>query len=125
MYWPHDWYNKYMIDPSLVSDVTSYSGQNTVSTLAGEIKIEEGRGRMVIRDPQTQTEIQVHDRAGSHYNDSLGREMTLVDTAGINTIDPASGLYRGRWGIAKVDNRPFGGFSKSGKDIRTLLGEAF
>jgi len=112
-----------MIDPSLVSDVTKYSGQNTVSTLNGEIKIEEGRGRMVIRDPDTQNEIQVHDRQGSHYNDDQGREMTLVDTRGINTIDPATNLYRGRFGISTTDNRPFSGFSKAGKDIRTALGE--
>jgi len=112
-----------MIDPTLVNDVTKYAGQNTLSTLNGEIKIEEGRGRMVIRDPDTQNEIQVHDRQGSHYNDDLGREMTLVDTRGINTIDPVTGTYRGRWGIATTDNRPFGGFSKTGKDIRTALGE--
>lgn len=113
-----------MIDPSLVSDVIKYSGQKTVSTLNGEIKIEEGRGRMVIRDPETQNEIQVHDRQGSHYNDDQGREMTLVDTRGINTIDPSDGVYRGRWGIVETDSRPFGGFSKEGLDIRTLLGES-
>lgn len=113
-----------MIDPSLVNDVTTYRGQNTVSTLGGEIKIEEGAGRMVIRDPISQNEIQVHDRQGSHYNDDQGREMTLVDTRGINTIDPADGVYRGRWGIVETDSRPFGGFSKDGLDIRELLGES-
>lgn len=101
----------------------SYSGQNITSSLNGVIRLEEGRGRLVIYDPTTSNERQVHDVSGSHYKDPTGAEMTLVDTRGINTIDPADGTYRGRWGIATTDGRPFGGFSKDGLDIRNLLGE--
>jgi hypothetical protein len=112
-----------MIDPTLVTDTRTHSGQNMVATLNGEISIEQGSGRMVIRDPTTQTPIQVHDRSGSHYNDDDGNEMTRVNTLGVNTIDPDTGIWRGRFGIAATDKRPFSGFSKTGKDIRTLLGE--
>jgi hypothetical protein len=98
-------------------------GQKTVSTLAGQIKLEEGNGRLIIRDPATLVPRQIQDIEGSHYYDEAGNEMTLVDTRGLNTIDPDNGVYRGRWGIATTDGRPFGGFTKEGEDIRQQLGE--
>lgn len=105
------------------SENIGYSGQSSFKSFGGRVRIEENTGRIIITDPSTNTIRQVHDINGSHYNDNLGREMTAVDTRGINTIDPATGMYRGRWGISTTDNRPFGGFSKTGNDIRTLLGE--
>lgn len=107
---------------AIIKTIT-YSGQNNVSTLSGDIRLEAARGRLVIYDPVSQTERVVHDISGSYYKDENGDDMTLVDTRGINTIDPATGVYRGRWGISTTDGRPFGGFSKTGNDIRTLLGE--
>jgi hypothetical protein len=98
-------------------------GQRQVGTLAGQIKLEEGNGRLIIRDPTTLVPRQIQDIDGSHYYDADGNEMTLVDTRGVNTIDPTTGVYRGRFGIATTDNRPFSGFSKDDIDIRRALGE--
>lgn len=97
-------------------------GKNITSSLNGRIQLDEAQARLVVSS-ENGTERTVIDIDGSHYKDELGREMTLVDTRGINTITPATGIYRGRWGVATTDGRPFGGFSKEGQDIRTLLGE--
>lgn len=94
-----------MIDFNQVSIRTSYPGQPTVSTLDGTISIEEGRGRMVIRDSVTKGELQVHDRTGSayknasevttskidefgtHYYDQNGSEMSRMDAEGTHYMD--------------------------------------
>ena len=111
-----------MIDPTLLTTETTYSGQQNLSTLNGTISLQTGRGRLVVSKADG-TEKTIQDIDGFHVNDDNGDEMTLIDTRGINTIDPTTGVYRGRWGISTTDNRPFGGFSKTGKDIRTELGE--
>ena len=105
---------------SVEKDV-SYSGQGRVSSIGGQIRLEQGSGRLVIYDPKTQTERVVHDVSGSHYKDDQGRDMTLVNTLGITTIDPTNNISRGRWGIAGQDGRPFGGFTKPGVDIKTEI----
>jgi len=97
-------------------------GKNITSSLNGRIQLDEAQARLVISQ-ENGVERVVHNIDGSFYNDEQGNNMTLVDTRGINTIDPDTGMYRGRWGIATVDDRPFGGFSKDGSDIRQLLGE--
>lgn len=53
-----------MIDLSLVSDVSTYRGQNTVSTLNGNIAIEEGNGRLAVRDSTTNAVLSQVDRDG-------------------------------------------------------------
>jgi hypothetical protein len=111
-----------MIDPNLITTTTTYSGQQNLSTLNGTISLQTGRGRLVVSNANG-TEKTYQDINGFHVNNDNGDEVTLIDTRGINTIDPSNGTYRGRWGIATTDNRPFGGFSKTGQDIRTLLGE--
>jgi len=104
-------------------DEPSYSGQKTIQTFGGRIKIEENRGRMIITDPVTNIERQVHDIDGSHYKDDNGDEMTLVNTLGISTIEPDTGIHRNRLGITTSDGRTGEWTSDDGEDVRTLLGE--
>jgi len=66
-----------MIDPTLVNDVTTYRGQNTISTLSGDIKLETGRGRLVIYDPETTNELVVVDRTGFLFSDGTDRRILL------------------------------------------------
>lgn len=111
-----------MINYADVTQTTRYHSQGIVSTLDGSIQLQQSRARLVVSDASG-VEKTVQDVDGFHVNDESGNEMTLLDQRGLNTIDPDTGTYRGRWGIATTDNRPFGGFSKDGEDIRTLLGE--
>lgn len=64
-----------------------YLGQRTVSTLAGQIKLEEGNGRLIVRDPVTLLPRQIQDIDGSHYYDDEGDELTRVDTDGLKVFD--------------------------------------
>ena len=52
-----------------------YLGQKQVSTLGGEIKIEEGRGRMVVYDGDR--ELTVVDRDGFTFDDGTVRRVRL------------------------------------------------
>lgn len=60
---------------------TSYSGQNIISTSDGQIRIEEGRGRMVIYDSVTQQEINIVDRTGYFLTD--GTVSTKINPGNI------------------------------------------
>lgn len=78
----------------------SYKGQNSVSTLGGQIRLEEGRGRLVIYDPETERELTVVDRTGFLFSDATDRRIRL-------------GVSLGRVGLW---------ISKQGQDVDTLLG---
>ena len=54
----------------------SYSGSSAVSTLSGDIRLEESRGRLVIYDPINNNEIGVFDRTG--YLTSDGTVSTKI-----------------------------------------------
>ena len=56
---------------------TSYSGQNIISTLGGQIRIEEGRGRMVIQDPVSLVELVNIDSTGFLFSDGTDRRIKL------------------------------------------------
>lgn len=49
----------------------SYAGKKSISTLGGQIRLEEGRGRLVIYDSETGKEINVVDRSGYYLTDGL------------------------------------------------------
>lgn len=57
--------------------VISHSGSASISTLGGEIRIEEGRGRLVIYDPITQQELTVVDRTGFLFSDATDRRIKI------------------------------------------------
>mgnify|MGYP003462809131 FL=1 len=59
------------------NSTVSYSGQNIISTLGGTIRIEEGRGRMVIQDSQTLVELVNIDRTGFLFSDGIDRRIKL------------------------------------------------
>lgn len=59
------------------SSTVSFSGQNIISTLGGSIRIEEGRGRMVIQDPTTLVELVNIDRTGFLFSDGIDRRIKL------------------------------------------------
>ena len=48
---------------------TTQPGNNIISTLNGQIKIDEGLGKMIIYDPVTQEEVNVVDRTGYYLTD--------------------------------------------------------
>ena len=97
----------------------SYSGQKTISTIGGQIRIEEGRGRMVIYDPNTQEERQVHTINGSRYNDENGVELTRVDTDGITVSDDNE--HRARFGRNPQGTRVNAWVTPDGTDVLDLL----
>lgn len=57
----------------------THSGQQSVATLGGDIRLETGRGRLVIYDPVTHREINVVDRTGYRLTDG---EVTTTIEAG-------------------------------------------
>lgn len=57
----------------------SYTGQSSVGTLGGQIRLEEGTGRLVIYDSVTGKEINVVDRNGYLLTDGT---VTTRITAG-------------------------------------------
>lgn len=77
----------------------SLSGQNSVATLNGAIRLEEGRGRLVVYDYQTNTELTVLDRTGFLFSDGTDRRIKL-------------GSFATRVGLW---------ISKEGEDVITLL----
>ena len=65
---------------AIVKKITQ-PGNNIISTLNGQIRIDEGRGRMVIYDPITQEEINVVDRSGYYLTD--GTVSTRINPGNI------------------------------------------
>lgn len=54
-----------------------YKGQSSVSTLGGQIKLEQNRGRLVVYDPETQRELNVVDRQGYTFSDATVRRIRI------------------------------------------------
>lgn len=85
-----------------ISDaVITHSGQTSVATLGGDIRLEQGRGRLVIYDPLTAQELTIVDRTGFLFSDSTDRRIKLgsyasrvglwVSKPGIDVIDELGG----------------------------------
>ena len=55
----------------------SLAGQNSVATLSGNIRLEEGRGRLVVYDNTTNNELVTLDRTGFLFNDGTDRRIKL------------------------------------------------
>lgn len=91
-----------MISVTDVNITTTKSGQNAVQTLNGKISIEEGRGRMVIRDAITNRELNIVDADGYTFADAANRRIRIGN-------DPTRSRV-GNW------------ISKPGKDVIALLG---
>lgn len=70
------------------------------ATLNGSIRLEEGRGRMVIQDTQTLVELVNIDRTGFLFSDGVSRRIKL-------------GMYAARVGLW---------ISQEGEDVISLLG---
>lgn len=65
---------------AIVKEITT-SGQNTVSTLSGSIRLEEGRGRLVVYDSISNIELTTLDRTGFLTTD--GTTSTRINPPGI------------------------------------------
>ena len=61
---------------AIIKEITS-KGQGGVSTLSGSIRLEEGRGRLVVYDSQTNNELTVLDRTGFLFSDGTDRRIKL------------------------------------------------
>jgi hypothetical protein len=54
-----------------------YTGASSVSTLSGDIRLEQSKGRLVIYDPSNQQELTVVDRTGFLFSDGTDRRIKL------------------------------------------------
>lgn len=61
---------------NLVETITQPS-QALISTLGGQIQIDEGRGLMRISDPSTGVDLVKIDRSGFLFNDGTRRRILL------------------------------------------------
>lgn len=77
----------------------SYQGQKSTSTLAGDIRLEQGRGRLVIYDPVSQTELNVVDRTGYLFSDGVNRRIKI----GSASDDGRVGIWVSKPGIDLSD----------------------
>lgn len=84
---------------SIITKVTQ-PGNNLISTLGGQIQIDEGRGLMRIYDSETANDLVVIDRTGFTFSDGTDRRIKLGSYA----------LRVGLW------------ISKPGEDVIDLLG---
>lgn len=75
-------------------------GNNLISTLGGQIQIDEGRGLMRIYDSATANDLVVIDRTGFLFSDGTDRRIKLGSYA----------LRVGLW------------MTKPGKDVIDMLG---
>lgn len=87
-----------MIDPTLVTTKTTYGSAPSVSTLNGDISLEQAAGRLAVYD-----------------ENRVAR--TVVDILGLTTSDP-DGTQRLRAGIASSDGRSGIRDTKTGVDLR-------
>lgn len=105
--------------PPGYSERISIGGERRLSTLSGDIRLEQNRGRLAIYDPITGELRNVQDVDGTHIYDEQGREMTRLDTLGLTTIEPDTGIERNRLGIARSDSRTGNWVTKPGVDLRS------
>jgi hypothetical protein len=61
---------------SIITKITQ-PGNNLISTLGGQIQIDEGRGTMRIYDSTTATDLVVIDRTGFLFSDGTDRRIKL------------------------------------------------
>lgn len=77
-----------------------HKGQNSISTLGGQIRIEEGRGRLVIYDGNK--ELTIVDRDGFLFSDADERRIKIGNSPQGDRV----GIWQ----------------SKNGEDVIELLG---
>lgn len=61
---------------AIVKKITQ-PGNNLISTLGGQIQIDEGRGMMRIYDSTTQNDLVIIDRTGFLFSDGTDRRIKL------------------------------------------------
>ena len=55
----------------------AYTGSSSVSTLNGDIRLEQSRGRLVVYNPITQQELNVVDSTGYLFSDANDRRIKI------------------------------------------------
>lgn len=94
----------------------TYSGSNMISTLGGQIRLEEAAGRLVVYDPISGDVRSVQDLTGFHVFNG-GTERTRLDDQGLTTIRQ-NGTFANRVGQASDNNRDGIWAAKPGIDLR-------
>jgi len=61
---------------AIITKITQ-PGNNLISTLGGQIQIDEGRGMMRIYDSVTQNDLVVIDRTGFLFSDGVDRRIKI------------------------------------------------
>lgn len=85
-----------------IETTIKYSSAESVSTLSGDIRLEQSKGRLVIYDTITQRELVEIDRTGFLFSDANNRRIKI--------------------GSAPDDGRVGNWISKPGTDVITQLG---
>ena len=76
-----------------------HSGADNITTLSGDIRLEENRGRLVIYDPVTKRELNVVDRTGYTFSDAADRRIRQ----GTNPKSGDVGVYVSKPGVDVID----------------------
>lgn len=87
--------------PSGYSENISIGGSRRISTLSGDIRLEQNKGRLAV------------------YDTGTSQERTIVDIRGLTTIR-SDGTYAGRYGQASNDNRDGAWVAAPNIDLRDL-----
>lgn len=61
---------------AIITKITQ-PGNNLISTLGGQIQIDEGRGTMRIYDSATANDLVIIDRTGFLFNDGTNRRIKI------------------------------------------------
>lgn len=94
-----------------IKENISYRGQQSVSTLGGQISLNEGAGTLTVRDPNTQRIVTVVDINGFMINNNEG--TTTIGADGFLTTN----------GIVSTKVNPSGITQNDGTNDRILLGD--
>lgn len=82
-----------------ITETFSYTGQSSVSTYGGQIRLEQASGRLVIYDPITQRELNVVDRTGYLFSDATDRRIKI----GTAPDDGRVGIWQSKPGEDVID----------------------
>lgn len=76
-----------------------HSGAENITTLSGDIRLEQNRGRLVVYDPITHRELNVVDRTGYTFSDASDRRIKI----GSAPDDGRVGIWTSKPGIDVID----------------------
>lgn len=96
-------------------------GNSSVSTLGGQIRIDEGAGTLAVRDSVTGQVVTQVDVNGLTNNDESGRKLNQLGKQGLKTFNASNGNEVVREGL--MPDSTYGlTAAKPGETIQTIYG---